>query len=83
GDRFRRGPPRRPHRPRRGGGVPLHLAGAGAGLLALATAFLDLRGALLLLLVPAALGSWFIATIRKTLMGDLDALIDHAIGETT
>lgn len=56
---------------------------AGAGLLALATAFLDLRGALLLLLVPAALGSWFIATIRKTLMGDLDALIDHAIGETT
>ncbi|MFF4197872.1 MFS transporter [Nonomuraea sp. NPDC001831] len=54
----------------------------GAGLLALATAFLDLRGALLLLLVPAVLGSWFIATIRKTLMGDLDALIDHAIGET-
>ncbi|MBE1557504.1 MFS transporter [Nonomuraea africana] len=54
----------------------------GAGLLALATTFLDLRGALLLLLVPAALGSWFIATIHKTLMGDLDALIDHAIGET-
>ncbi|MEV4067873.1 hypothetical protein, partial [Nonomuraea dietziae] len=54
----------------------------GAGLLALATTFLDLRGALLLLLVPAAFGSWFIATIRKTLMGDLDALIDHAIGET-
>lgn len=55
----------------------------GAGLLALATAFLDLHGALLLLLIPAAFGSWFIATIRKTLMGDLDALIDHAIGETT
>lgn len=54
----------------------------GAGLLALATTFLDLRGALLLLLVPAAFGAWFIATIHKTLMGDLDALIDHAIGET-
>ncbi|MER5621189.1 MFS transporter [Streptosporangium sp. NPDC002544] len=54
---------------------------AGAGLLALATAFLDVRGALLLLLLPAIAGSLFIATLHKTLMGDLDALIDHAIGE--
>lgn len=64
-------------------GLVMALGGLlGAGLLALATTFLDLRGALLLLLIPAALGSWFIATIHKTLMGDLDALIDHAIGET-
>ncbi|WP_283132744.1 MFS transporter [Rhizohabitans arisaemae] len=52
----------------------------GAGLLALATAFLDLRGALLLLLLPAVGGSLLIGTLRTTLMGDLDALIDHAIG---
>ncbi|WP_433355730.1 MFS transporter [Microtetraspora malaysiensis] len=54
----------------------------GAGLLALSTVAFDLRGGLLLLLVPAVAGALFVATIRKTLMGDLDALIDHAIGET-
>ncbi|WP_214320597.1 MFS transporter [Nonomuraea sediminis] len=53
----------------------------GAGLLSLATAFLDVRGAMLLLLLPAIAGSLFVATLHKTLMGDLDALIDHAIGE--
>ncbi|SEK59509.1 MFS transporter [Nonomuraea pusilla] len=55
----------------------------GAGLLGLTSSLFGLRGALLALLLPAVAGSLLIATLHKTLLRDLDALIDHAIGERT
>ncbi|WP_157253402.1 MFS transporter [Nonomuraea typhae] len=60
-------------------GLVVALGGVlGAGLLGLAA---SPQAALPLLTIPALLGAWAVASIRKTLMGDLDALIDHAIGE--
>ncbi|GII91924.1 MFS transporter [Sinosporangium siamense] len=55
----------------------------GAGLLVLAELAVGIEGALTLLIVPAAAGSLFIATIHRTLMHDLDALINETIGESS